>query len=70
MKRIVKEEMRSTSAPPSMNRIGTSDDVISMEELQNETYRCHPAYHEYYFSFRPIDPRLPKPLFSFLLSKK
>ena len=69
MQRIVKEELRSTSAPPSMNRTGTSDEVISLEELQNETYRCHPDYHAYYFSFRPIDPRLPKPLFSWNLPK-
>lgn len=65
---------RSVSAPPTMT---ISDDpsqnpsvnpngslLINGESVQPDDPRLSPAYYAYYYSQRPLDPRLPPPLFN------
>ncbi|EDR23351.1 pumilio, putative [Entamoeba dispar SAW760] len=69
VQQLLFNESRSTSAPPQMDRIGSSGEVISLEDLEKQAYRAHPEYHQYYFQQKPADPRLPKPLFAWNLPK-
>eukprot|EP00743_Colponemidia_sp_Colp-15_P003429 GILK01003703.1.p1 GENE.GILK01003703.1~~GILK01003703.1.p1 ORF type:complete len:886 (-),score=146.11 GILK01003703.1:435-3092(-) len=53
---------RSTSAPPSV-----TDDLSKYPWLDNispNDPRLDPNYYAYYYSQRPLDPRLPPPLFN------
>lgn len=55
--------MRSTSAPPVVPK--TDFSIISPlmgEKISPQDPRLDPAYYTYYYSQRPLDPRLPPPL--------
>ncbi|KAH3761493.1 Pumilio1 in complex with Cyclinb reverse Rna [Pelomyxa schiedti] len=53
---------RSTSAPPSLvpDQVHTPDPIYA--DLTSQEFRMDPVYHQYYFSRRPIDHRLPPPI--------
>ncbi|KAL7716190.1 Pumilio domain containing protein C4G8.03C [Entamoeba marina] len=70
VQRLVFTESRSTSAPPGIaDKAGSSGEVLSLEELEQQAFRAHPDYHNYYFQQKPPDPRLPKPLFIWEFTK-
>lgn len=52
---------RSTSAPPQLS-IVEQPTYVNGEAISPEDPRLSPAYYAYYYSQRPIDPRLPPPL--------
>eukprot|EP01105_Mastigella_eilhardi_P010257 TRINITY_DN239_c0_g1_i2.p1 TRINITY_DN239_c0_g1~~TRINITY_DN239_c0_g1_i2.p1 ORF type:complete len:409 (+),score=94.51 TRINITY_DN239_c0_g1_i2:88-1227(+) len=54
---------RSTSAPPSLVPDPSHTPDPSFADLKSQEYRMDPGYHQYYFSRRPPDPRLPPPIF-------
>lgn len=55
--------LRSTSAPPVLreNELKLFSPVIG-EQISPQDPRLDPAYYTYYYSQRPLDPRLPPPL--------
>lgn len=62
--------MRSSSAPPIMPETVVSNKRLSVKSLSSvsgenispQDPRLDPAYFTYYYSQRPLDPRLPPPL--------
>lgn len=52
--------IRSSSAPPVLRENFLS--AFSGEEISPQDPRLDPAYYTYYYSQRPLDPRLPPPL--------
>lgn len=66
------EAVRPRSAPPKLtespakepiHREDTPSLYIGGEKIAPDDYRLSPTYYAYYYSQRPLDPRLPKPLF-------
>jgi len=56
---------RSTSAPPVMPKNNENFiQSITGETISPQDPRLDPAYYAYYYSQRPLDPRLPPPLIS------
>jgi len=58
--------VRSTSAPPVMPNdfIKTASSPVNTEAISPQDPRLDPAYYAYYYSQRPLDPRLPPPRIS------
>eukprot|EP00727_Mastigamoeba_balamuthi_P012133 m51a1_g7542 putative maternal protein pumilio (845) ;mRNA; r:70110-73424 len=58
---------RSCSAPPTIvpdQKPVTPDPTW---DLNNQDFRLDPKYHKYYYSQKPLDPRLPPPIFAWNL---
>ena len=43
--------------------LATPNEAPPKSTYTNEAFRYTPEYHQYYYSQRPLDPRLPPPLF-------
>lgn len=56
---------RSISAPPQLSQDGSPLVYVNGETISPEDPRLSPAYYAYYYSQRPIDPRLPPPLLDY-----
>eukprot|EP00656_Telonema_subtile_P036108 TRINITY_DN40074_c0_g1_i2.p1 TRINITY_DN40074_c0_g1~~TRINITY_DN40074_c0_g1_i2.p1 ORF type:complete len:171 (+),score=23.38 TRINITY_DN40074_c0_g1_i2:143-655(+) len=54
---------RSSSAPPNLEEL-TASSGLNGGPLEGEEYRYDPEYYVYYYSQRPLDPRLLTPLCS------
>jgi len=55
--------LRSTSAPPVLREHDLKlFSTVAGEQISPQDPRLDPAYYAYYYSQRPLDPRLPPPL--------
>jgi len=64
-------DIRSSSAPPNLalqeqiqNQLSHAEYMEMLEGISPEDPRLDPNYYAYYYSHRPLDPRLPPPIFS------